>query len=1767
MGFFSSRLRRKLRRTATASLLTLGLAGVALGNPSGATVRHGQVNISPGTHAQIQQLTDQAIVDWQSFSIGPSESVRILQPGALSVLLNRVTGVDPSTILGSLEANGNVWLINPNGILFGPGSTVNVGGLVASTLDISNQDFLSGNYNFRLAGPELGAVVNQGRIRITDGGYAVLTGPSVLNEGTIVAKSGTVVLAAGEQATLNFDGRDLVSFAVGQSAGNGTVLLAPGMMSDTLAETFGVSTALRADQLVRDADGSVRLVNSSGTLIQAGEVSVDGQAGQDAGNIVLHSADVTVLADGSITSASGQGAESNGGDIYVLSYMDASASDRGFTDIGAGSSLLATGGTSGDGGFIEVSGDRLNLHGEIDLSATDGKSGDFLLDPVVVTIVNGNQMPTDTTDPIQLTTTTTIGDDWLESLNLTNLTIESAGDIIFDIDPIDGILDFRGGGRVDNLVLTAGTGELGNIFLGDDGTSILGLTNLTLNTVDAGGGDINLGDATVVLSGALDINSSGNINLQTSVLNLSSNSSRGVAPLSISAAGNLNLGSADIDVFNNFAGDEDLLIEAGGNIDLGTADLTYDVATQLDLVTTTIRAGGNITSSGGNVIDVAGATLIEGDSVSLAGANITVDNGGNRNSRLTVNAGTGPLDLSDGTLVVTGSTTLTSAGTMDLSSTSLTGTNGNLRADVLIDSEDDLNMADTRITTQGSLQIDGEADVTFGPSTVLNLGFNASKGSTPLTISAAGNLDLANADIDVFNNFAGDEDLLIEAGGNLDLGTADLTYDVATQLDLVTTTIRAGGNITSSGGNVIDVAGATLIEGDSVSLAGANITVDNGGNRNSRLTVNAGTGPLDLSDGTLVVTGSTTLTSAGTMDLSSTSLTGTNGNLRADVLIDSEDDLNMADTRITTQGSLQIDGEADVTFGPSTVLNLGFNASKGSTPLTISAAGNLDLANADIDVFNNFAGDESLLIEAGGLLDLGTSDLTYSVATQIDVVTTTIRGGGGITSESNPNPAANSFNNVFNTVGATVFEAGTGDLQLFDTRISVDQTGATSSTLNLTAEQGEIVLGESFLSTQSNIGFLADTLNAGSAQVATPNRVTLAINSGIEANDSQFDAGDIEIFGSTSGVLDPSKAVAGNVRLDLSQSGNTDISVLAEGNVEINHTGTGSVTLERAGLEGPPTGPASTSIASLTGDVFITSGGTVFIGSAGDTSPNELVNGAGTVRIDANTITDRHTGGIDVVAGETLELITDSSLATSANPLEVQAPGLLLDLSRTANNQGYVNVSGNVEFLQVIGRSSNIRVTEQASGTSLTALRDGTGTSSLNLGSTTFENIDYVDLNTIRLDTLNVGPTQSVSIQSVNGDIVDDSAGDNAILEGGLLLSAENGSIGTSAAPISINGGILAAEAGNDIFIQGTGDDLTIGQVEVRNTTINTSVASGDGIVAGGDVQIVMPGMAQTLLNQQADITAGGGIAIVLENGDFQQTAGTVRADNVALQIGRDAGQFDGTDVLSEISVEADNLVVDVTGDAILTQTNGDLTLTDQLTIGGETYSTTGAGGDLRVRVADGDLNIDTDLVVGEQAALLTGSNDVVGQGNLPNSINLNGSVSAGQSLVLISQGDINHTSGTLSAPAIGLGANGIIGTAANPVQLATNTLAVNPFEAQVNDPDGFTTVSSVSAVGATVNQGVPQPPEPPTPEPPTPEPEVPITPGEIPPSAFQEPQDFIFEEDLVQSEIFSQNQTALVEELLDMLLDPDYIEVEEVDPTRIPVIDDEDFLQKKFRR
>jgi len=135
------------RSFAAASLL---LPGLALAGPTGGVVVGGQATIgnpSP-TSTVIHQGSNSAIINWQQFNIGGNEYVQFVQPSSSSVVLNRVIGGSPSAIFGSLSANGRVFLINPNGVLFAPGAQLDVGGLVASTMNIKDSDFLAGHYVF-----------------------------------------------------------------------------------------------------------------------------------------------------------------------------------------------------------------------------------------------------------------------------------------------------------------------------------------------------------------------------------------------------------------------------------------------------------------------------------------------------------------------------------------------------------------------------------------------------------------------------------------------------------------------------------------------------------------------------------------------------------------------------------------------------------------------------------------------------------------------------------------------------------------------------------------------------------------------------------------------------------------------------------------------------------------------------------------------------------------------------------------------------------------------------------------------------------------------------------------------------------------------------------------------------------------------------------------------------------------------------------------------------------------------------------------------------------------------------------------------------------------------------------------------------------------------------------------------------------------------------------------------------------------------------------
>ena len=235
----------------------------------------------------VNQATDKAIINWNTFNIGNGETTQFVQPSANSVTLNRVTGgLGTSEIDGALKANGNVFLINPDGILFGPHSVVDVGGLVATTNDIKNDDFMAGRYVFGQPGKADASVVNAGNITAATGGFAALVAPGVRNSGTITARLGKIGLAAGNGFTLDFYGDQLLTLDVGDEIAGTVKDVQTGQTLDALVKNEG---ALKADggvvQLTAAAARQVvdSVINTKG-IIEANSV------GMKNGKIVLSAA-------------------------------------------------------------------------------------------------------------------------------------------------------------------------------------------------------------------------------------------------------------------------------------------------------------------------------------------------------------------------------------------------------------------------------------------------------------------------------------------------------------------------------------------------------------------------------------------------------------------------------------------------------------------------------------------------------------------------------------------------------------------------------------------------------------------------------------------------------------------------------------------------------------------------------------------------------------------------------------------------------------------------------------------------------------------------------------------------------------------------------------------------------------------------------------------------------------------------------------------------------------------------------------------------------------------------------------------------------------------------------------------------------------------------------------------------------------------------------------------------------------------------------------
>jgi trimeric autotransporter adhesin len=404
---------------------------VAMAAPTDGQVTAGSGSVSQsGTTTTVTQSSQNLSLSWSSFNTTSNETVTFIQPSTSSIAVNRISDTSATQFYGQLNANGQVYLINPNGILFGAGSQINVGGLVASTLDISDASLTSATRNF--SGTGSGSIINQGTINAANGSYVAFIGNTVSNQGTINAPSGAVALGAGSDVTLSFSSDSLVKLQINQStldnlaengslikADGGAVWLSAGAKDAVLASVVNNTGIIQA-RSVQNVDGTIVLeAGSAGTASNSGTLDASGvSTGETGGTVKVLGGTVNLLA----TSAIDVSGDAGGGTALIGGNFHGTGTEQNAktTTVDAGAtinadaittgnggnvavwsdgttqfngSITARGGsTSGNGGQVETSGKVLNINASasVNTASPHGTAGDWLLDPDDITIGDTN---------------------------------------------------------------------------------------------------------------------------------------------------------------------------------------------------------------------------------------------------------------------------------------------------------------------------------------------------------------------------------------------------------------------------------------------------------------------------------------------------------------------------------------------------------------------------------------------------------------------------------------------------------------------------------------------------------------------------------------------------------------------------------------------------------------------------------------------------------------------------------------------------------------------------------------------------------------------------------------------------------------------------------------------------------------------------------------------------------------------------------------------------------------------------------------------------------------------------------------------------------------------------------------------------------------------------------------------------------------------------------------------------------------------------------
>lgn len=546
---------RRLYKTSSIRIRTLFLAVAsclathgAIANPTAPVVTNGSATFASSGSTLTVTNTPSAIIHWQNFSINSGETTKFIQQSAASAVLNRVTGGDPSAILGTLQSNGRVFLINPAGITFGAGAVIDTAGLVASTLNMSDADFIHGRMRFDANVAAPGSVKNAGEIRTPNGGFVYLIAPQVENSGVISTPSGEAILAAGNAVEI-VDSVD------------------PGLRVLVSAQSADVNLS----QLMVQNNGNIF------SVLNSGRVSANAAVQDAAGKIYFKSAGNIETTASSVVEAKGTSTLDGG---RFQGFADNAGVYKGTFNV-----------SGRNGGFIETSGHWIDINdAQIVARALDpmGNGGTWLLDPnnvVIQTSGSDTNMSAGpnftTTDDAAIITTGTIEAALNAGTSVSITTTTSRADSEHgDITVTDDITKTGGG----NASLTLNAHRNIRLDPSVEIKSTSGKLNVTLNadSDNSKGGKVKISHKSKIISngGKINLHGSSSSGSENSGIDIQDPSAlnTGTGTGEITITGNLVVGDSPALLIGNLIFTSDsLLDETRGAVSLFAQGLTTSV--------------------------------------------------------------------------------------------------------------------------------------------------------------------------------------------------------------------------------------------------------------------------------------------------------------------------------------------------------------------------------------------------------------------------------------------------------------------------------------------------------------------------------------------------------------------------------------------------------------------------------------------------------------------------------------------------------------------------------------------------------------------------------------------------------------------------------------------------------------------------------------------------------------------------------------------------------------------------------------------------------------------------------------------------------------------------------------------------------------------------------------------------------------------------------------------------------------------------------------